>query len=452
MRPQAHGVTAALDGAPKGDPMRGINNGTLTPAQIAQAQGILTKITADIPLSSDDFISDIVNAARGISTPIGVLPATPDAGRFPPLAFAPPAVDPAIPAAVQALADGAQYGDLAAAYDALDAMDAALAAITDRPAAVPVAPIMLRPTVENADPRLIPDVDAAYLVDATAWRVIAGVIADADAGIPQNLGLYGEAGSGKTTLAVQIAAITRRPLFVFESAGKETPADCWGESRGLDPETGIMRYDPSPLIIGLETPFSVVLANDLALLASHAVQNGFNDALDPSMRRFYVPQLGRTVHVAEGVIIIGTWNVASSRYSSARPLAAQILDRFEAGALFEIPYPTNGALEKIIIARSGIDKPNAKRLALVADWLRNDPQPIPVGTRGLIAAARRMMRGSPLGEALYFTVLGSPNIDDRTRTRAYGILNVESGKQTPDDQPLYVVPQTGTYAQIASFA
>jgi hypothetical protein len=298
---------------------------------------------------------------------------------------------------------------------------------------------------EHADTlaAFVPSLDPEYLIDSAQLEAIRRVIAVADStGQPQNIGLHGPAGSGKTTMAIQIGAIRRAPTFVIDSSDKQTADEWFGTQTIAD---GTIEYHVSDFVRGLETPGSVVILDDVALLQSRTIQNGLNAILDPSRRSIFIQSLGRTVTVAPGVCICGTWNVGDE-YSSASDLSAQILDRFRAGAMFEVPFPSNGALTHVLSARTGLNTLMAQRLANLAEWLRGDADPIFVSTRGLIAAGHHIVSGASVGHAVFYTVLG--DCDASERARAYGIIDVALGGCDDDERALWATPVSGDYVRL----
>jgi len=293
----------------------------------------------------------------------------------------------------------------------------------------------------------IPALDPAYTIDMVQLAALKRVIALADeTGQPQNIGLHGPAGSGKTTLGVQVGALRKAPTFVVDSTDKETANDWFGTQQLND---GTMTVTESDFVRAVETPGAVVVLDDVALIQARTVQNGLNALLDPSRRAIYVQQLEREVRVAPGVIFVGTWNVGAE-YTGTSDLSLQIIDRFRAGALFEVPYPENGVLAGVIRARSACTKPVADRLANVAEWLLADPMPIETSTRGLIAAGQHVRQGATIGHALWFTVFGE--LDAETKQRAYGIISVNLSKNRYEDaeRVVWEAPRVGAYVSIAA--
>lgn len=292
----------------------------------------------------------------------------------------------------------------------------------------------------------VPALDPSYLIDVAQLAAIKRVLKLAEeTGQPQNIGLHGPAGSGKTTLAVQIGALHRGPTVVVDSTDKETANDWFSTSTLKD---GTLTEVESDFVKAVETEGAVIVLDDVALLQSRTVQSGLNALLDPSRRSIFVQRLNREVRVAPKVIFVGTWNVGAE-YTAASELSLQILDRFRSGALFEVPYPDDGVLANIIRARSACPKAVATRLADAAAWLRSDPDPIEPSTRGLVAAGNHVRQGATIGHALFYTVFGE--LDPETRQRAYTILatNITRAGYPDTERKLWEAPQIGNYVSLA---
>lgn len=292
----------------------------------------------------------------------------------------------------------------------------------------------------------IPAIDSAYTVDLADWAAIKRVIAEADStGMAQNMGFYGPAGSGKTTLAVQVGAFRRSHTVVVDSTDRESAADWFGTSTLKD---GTLTVEPSDFVTAIETPGATVILDDVAYVTSRTVNNGLSALLDPSRRSIYVQSLGREVRVAAGVLLIGTWNVGAE-YNGATDLSMHLVDRFRSGALFEVPYPDDSVLSSIIQKRTGVPSGVADRLADVTSWLRSDPEPFEVSTRSLLAAAKQVANGATIGAALFYTVFGE--LDIRERQRAYGIILTQCSKAgyPESEQSLWEAPRKGNYGGIA---
>lgn len=337
---------------------------------------------------------------------------------------------------IEALIDAADATLTSEREQVADAIDAP--ALPTYDAASEVAPGV---TDQN-----IPNIDPAYMVDASMLAAVKRVLALAnETGAPQNIGLHGPAGGGKTTFGVQIGALHRGHTVVIDSTDKETASDWFGTSTLKD---GTLTVVESDFVKAVETPGAVIVLDDVALIQARTVQNGLNALLDPSRRSIFVQALGREVRVAPRVIFVGTWNVGAE-YTGASELSLQILDRFRAGALFEVPYPEDVVLANIIRARSACPKAAASRLADVAAWLRSDPDPLYPSTRGLVAAGGHVRKGATIGAALFYTVFGE--LDAETRQRAYTIIsaNLNRAGYPDSERRLWEAPRIGEYVNIS---
>lgn len=309
--------------------------------------------------------------------------------------------------------------DLQSVYDALEELDAE-AKLAEESKPTPIAP---KVRFVNGQ---VPSLDGDYLIDSVHLSAIRRVIALAESGEPQNMGFYGPAGSGKTTLGVQIGALRGSTTFVIDSTDKQT-ADEWFGTQTID--QGVLLTHESDFVKAIETPNAVVVLDDVALLQNRTVQNGLNAILDPTRRSIFVQQLGRIISVADGVIIVGTWNVGDE-YVAER-LSAQIVDRFRSGVMFELPYPDDGALEHVLKARTGISPKGAAALTKMVEWLRGNPatKDMLVSTRGLIAAAKHIVHGATYGEAVAFTVFSE--LDPNELAKAFQAIQAKANADVP---------------------
>lgn len=335
----------------------------------------------------------------------------------------------------------AEFIDTATAT--LDAEREAAADAVDAPTLKTYAPAVTREAAVESQ-FAVPEKDAAYLWDSWQLAAVKRRLARAKkTRQPQNIGLHGPAGSGKTTMAVQIAAIYEGPCVIVDSSDKETANDWFGTNQMKD---GTLTFVESDFIKAVETENCVIVLDDVALLQNRTVSSGLNAFLDPSRRGLYIQQLGRFVAVAPGVIFVGTWNVGAE-YTSASELSLQIVDRFRAGALFEVPYPDDGILATIIRGRSGCSKGDASRLADVAAWLRSDPDPIECSTRGLVGAGEAIVEGATIGEALLVSVFGELTLEERQRVGGIIGTNLTRAGYLDNERARWEPPKTGNFVR-----
>lgn len=362
---------------------------------------------------------------------------------FQPTPAAPNTAPDTEPSVAPAIDMSEQLADMEAALEA--------AAEAEQEAKRAIARTLAKPAydVSVSSDHFVPAIDTEYLIDSAQYAAVKAVIDMATlTGEPQNIGVHGPAGSGKSSFGIQVGAIRQAPTFIIEAAAKESASDWYTET--FHDENKRVVYRESRFVQGIETSGAVVVINDVALLQSRTVQNGLNELLDPTTRRTFVEKLGREVKVAKGVIIIATWNVGAE-YTGASDLSLQIIDRLRAGCMFEMPYPDTATLTSIIRGRTSLSAADAKRLAKVVGWLREDSAPVEVSTRGLLAAAKLVEYGVNIGAALNYTIFGE--LDDEERSRVYGIIDVALGKESTlsDAERLkWAAPEAGKFVKLAS--
>lgn len=244
-----------------------------------------------------------------------------------------------------------------------------------------------------------PKVDEDYFVDPRVYQEVARLLKLTEQG-PENLALVGPKGSGKTSLALQAAAMRRGPTCLVTAYAARS-AEEWFGRETVDAEG--MRFVPSAFVRALETEGATVIINDLALMQNRTVQNGLNDLLDYSIREAWIPGLDRMVRVADRVLIIATWN-EGSEYTGNIPLAANIQDRFP--NRIWIGYPPAEVRVSILTRKTGLDYFEAMRLVNYADRLRSMKEPVEVSLRGVLQAAKKLRLGASFKDALYFSVVG----------------------------------------------
>lgn len=138
--------------------------------------------------------------------------------------------------------------------------------------------------------------------------------------------LGGPKGTGKTEAARQFAARTGRAFTRFNFR-KFTTAEDYIGATGLD--AGSTGFKPGPVLVGLTTPGTVVLLDELTNIdpGEAAPLNGL---LEPAGT---VSLGGRAWSVAPGVLVIAADNTLgngddSGRYAGTRQMNSSLLDRF----------------------------------------------------------------------------------------------------------------------------
>ena len=249
----------------------------------------------------------------------------------------------------------------------------------------------------------IPEADPDYFVSSLVAAEIQRVLALCEVQ-PENLALVGPKGSGKTALALQIAAKRKSPCYVA-NAYTQRSSDEWFGREAVSMDKGTY-YVPSLFVEALETEGAVVIINDMALMQNKSIQNGLNDILDYGIRFVWVEAiaatLGRPVRVAPKVLIIGTWNEGAA-YTGNIMLSANLTDRFPNRIYMD--YPPAEVQQSILMRKTGISHEDSKRLSDFGEKLRGLQDPVEVSMRGLIQAGRKLKLGANIHDSLYFTII-----------------------------------------------
>lgn len=259
----------------------------------------------------------------------------------------------------------------------------------------------------------VPVPDPFYEVDDEVQEEIDRIV-ELVKSQPENLDISGPKGSGKTALALQIAAQRGSPVYVANAYTQRSSDEWFGQER-VSPETGTY-YEQSLFVEAVEQGGVTVVINDLALMQNKAVQNGLNDLLDYRLREAWVEQLahtlGRPVRVAPGTLFIATRN-EGSEYTGNVKLSANILDRFP-NRIF-MGYPPTHVQVQVLVNKTGVNATDAGRLAYFADSLRQLDEPVEVSMRGLLQAATKLRMGAHIRDAVFFTIISGLPIDLMTK-------------------------------------
>jgi len=197
------------------------------------------------------------------------------------------------------------------------------------PAAVAVAVARAEDTeatataAESTDGIWHPTVDQNFYLPGWQGAAIDRLVRMTDVS-PVNLLLRGPQGSGKTTLAKQVAAKYRRPFASIEFGRLQEPRDLFGE-RLFSPAEGTY-YSKSLLWRAIETEGCVILLDEINRAENPKVINPLFSLLD-DRRQAWVDELQCLLAVAPNVIFVATLNEGWD-FSGIDPLDVAIRDRF----------------------------------------------------------------------------------------------------------------------------
>jgi cobaltochelatase CobS len=249
----------------------------------------------------------------------------------------------------------------------------------------------------------------------------------------QNVLLYGAAGTGKTTAAMQYAARTGRPFMRIAFDRTTEPADLKG---GRYPsESGGIEWHDGNLTRAFRVPGMVLLLDEPTLLRSGSL-SVLQTALD---ERFLVLDTGEVVHAAPDLFVIAADNTdltgdATGRYIDTAPVNLAFGDRF--AWRFAVDYLPEAKEIDAISTQTGLHREASKYLVEYATKTRNEANggtlTAPVTTRRLLAWARAVMSGFGSKYAFRISVLQGSDAADGEKLREIERATLETGHKTID--------------------
>lgn len=226
------------------------------------------------------------------------------------------------------------------------------------------------------------------------------------------IAIVGDTGTGKTSLANNLAARHDVGVFTFDAVGAREFSDWVGTTHLRGDRT---EFVPSGFLqaIDADGPYAgqtrIVLVDEVTRAESTSALN----ALVPVLHDFasiYIPELGRSVAVDPAVLFILTANIGS-QFTGTVGLDIAFADRVTAWA--EMKTLDAEPEKDLVITRTGLDEQKASRLCLAAAQVRAAaargelPEGGGISTRRLLVAARRAKRGMSLQRAAYLSWMRS---------------------------------------------
>jgi len=261
---------------------------------------------------------------------------------------------------------------------------------------------------------------------------LAAVLSAADSK-RQNVLLYGAAGTGKTSAAMQYAARTGRPFMRIAFDRTTEPADLKG---GRYPsESGGIDWHDGNLTRAFRVPGMVLLLDEPTLLRSGSLAV-LQTALDT---RRLVLDTGEVVHAAPDLFVIAADNTdltgdATGRYIDTAPVNLAFGDRF--AWRFAVDYLPEAKEIDAISTQTGLHREASKYLVEYATKTRNEANggtlTAPVTTRRLLAWARAVMSGFGSKYAFKISVLQGCDAADSEKLRELERATLETGHKTID--------------------
>lgn len=218
---------------------------------------------------------------------------------------------------------------------------------------------------------------------------------------PRNLLLTGPQGAGKTSIGRQLAAVEGRWCYIAPCVTMQEPSQWFGQ-QAVSPERGTF-YIESAFVTAIETPYCVVILDDLNRTENSKVLNPLFPLLEPDQREVYLDDLARSVKVAEGVIFVGTVN-EGYQFQGTDPIDLALRDRFDQ---IVVEYPPAAMIEQIILQRTGIDSRTSEIIGRFASTLKDHPNPeerIYLSMRSVISIAEDIALGASIRDAVTFSI------------------------------------------------
>lgn len=229
-----------------------------------------------------------------------------------------------------------------------------------------------------------PKPDASYHVDDDMLSLMEHVNGVRKV-TPQNIGLVGPHGCGKTEWAIQFAARYGLGCLIMDAANVREPRD-WFGYRDYDGSRLIWRRSLFDMTVSEGN--CVVVLDELPRAVS-TVLNTLFPILDA--RRFtYLEEKGDVIRVGPGLVFVATMN-EGMQYTGNNTLDAALSDRFPRRV--EVNYLAPGDEAQVLIQRTGITEDDAMKLADLALTIRQKSSGMgatltkTLSTRQLLAAA-----------------------------------------------------------------
>ena len=249
----------------------------------------------------------------------------------------------------------------------------------------------------------------------------------------KNVLLYGPAGTGKTTAAMQYAARTGRPFMRIAFDRTTEPADLKG---GRYPsESGGIEWHDGNLTRAFRVPGMVLLLDEPTLLRSGSLAV-LQTALDT---RRLVLDTGEVVCAAADLFVITADNTdmtgdATGRYIDTAPVNLAYSDRL--AWRVAVGYLPEAKEIDAIATRTGLHREATKMMVEYATKTRNEANggtlTAPVTTRRLLAWADGVMSGFPSKYAFKISVLQGSDAADSEKLRELERATLETGHKTID--------------------
>jgi hypothetical protein len=247
--------------------------------------------------------------------------------------------------------------------------------------------------------------------------------------------LVGPAGTGKTSLAYDMAARNKVPIAKIDAAGAVTFAD-WVGFQSASEQNGatVTAYQPSGFMqaVRADGPMAgqprIVLIDEINRAESSGSLNALLPVLDHT-GSLYVADAGRSIPLDPAVMFMMTCNMGGE-FTGTVSLDAALVDRMT--HWIDMAYPTKSEEILIVTSRTGLDEPRATTLVEAATQIRvvagRGEIKSGVGPRKVLQAARKVAKGFSMRSACHSTwtlaydPAGAPSERDTVRSTIESII------------------------------
>lgn len=276
----------------------------------------------------------------------------------------------------------------------------------------------------------VPQVDKTYLISDEIESLFKRLDVKAKTKT-QKVALKGPHGAGKTEMAVQFAARTGRKLLIMDCQNLKEARD-WFGYRTV--ENGNIVWHESLFDRTISEGNCVVLFDEWNR-AHPAIHNTLIPLLDG--RGFtYLEEKGDTITVGDNVVFFATFNEGAG-YTGTHSQDLAMRNRWT--RIVEVSYLSAKDEVDLLVARTGIDKKQAKNLVDIANQIRK--KAVGLGssfsdgfsTRQLIAAAEDFIEDGVA--TLTYTMTNHFSNEGGTNSERAAVLQLIQGKFGVDTAP-----------------
>jgi MoxR-like ATPase len=269
----------------------------------------------------------------------------------------------------------------------------------------------------------VPQVNEDYFIDVEI-KALFDCIASQSGMETQKAILIGPHGAGKTEMAVQYAALHKRPMLIMDCSNLKEARD-WFGSKVI--EDGKVVWRESQFDRAISAGGHVILLDEI-----NRVHPGVMNSLIPLLdgRGFtYLDEKKGEIRVGPETVIFASANEGSA-YTGTAAMDVALRDRFS--RVIEVKYLAKEREVELLVRRTGVGKKDAERLVDIANAVRVKSQGVGsafsqgFSTRQLLAAASDFTVMGVLG--LKFTMENLFSSDGGTNSERAAVLQLIQGK------------------------